>query len=89
MFREYVTALVISYEILIGGEPRVVDSVTYFQNAEDCQQAFQHEDLGEILYAHLRRTYGKRMMMSCEPTNVVSKAMHMHIPPPRPKILED
>jgi len=87
MFTQYVTALVISYVITIGGEPKVVDSVTYFQNAEDCQRAFQHEDLGEILYAHLRRTYGKRMSMSCEPTDIVSKPMN--IPIPRPKILEE
>ena len=87
MFTQYVTALVISYVILIGGEPKVVDSVTYFQNAEDCQQAFQHTNVGENLYAHLRRTYGERMSMSCEPTNIVSKPMN--IPPPRPKILED
>ena len=87
MFTQYVTALVISYVITIGGEPKVVDSVTYFQNAEDCQQAFQHTNVGENLYAHLRRTYGERMMMSCEPTNIVSKPMN--IPPLRPKILED
>ena len=87
MFTEYVTALVISYVITIGGEPKVVDSVTYFQNAEDCQQAFQHTNVGENLYAHLRRTYGKRMSMSCETTNIVSKPMN--IPPPRPKILEE
>ena len=87
MFTQYVTALVISYEILVGGEPRVVDSVTYFQNEEDCQQAFQYDDVGEDLYAYLQRVYGKRMMMSCEVTDLVSKPMN--IPPPRPKILED
>ena len=87
MFTQYITALVISYEILVGGELRVVDSVTYFQNAEDCQQAFQHTSVGKNLYAHLRRTYGKRMMMSCEVTDIVSKPMN--IPPPRPKILEE
>ena len=85
MFTQYVTAMVIAYEILVGGEPRIVTSVTYFQNAEDWQQAFQHTNVGENLYAHLRRTYGERMMMSCEPTNIVSKPMN--IPPPRPKIL--
>ena len=87
MFTQYVTALVISYEILVGGEPRIVDSVTYFQNAEDCQQAFQHTDVGENLYAHLRHVYGERMSMSCETTNIVSKPMN--IPIPRPKILEE
>ena len=87
MLTQYVTALVISYVITIGGEPRVVDSVTYFQNREDCQRAFQHTDVGENLYAYLRRVYGKRMSMSCEPTNIVSKPMN--IPIPRPKILED
>ena len=87
MFTEYVTALVISYVILIGGEPKVVDSVTYFESEDDCQQAFQHTSVGKNLYAHLRRTYGKRMMMSCEVTDIVSKPMN--IPPPRPKILED
>ena len=87
MFTQYVTALVISYVITIGGEPKVVDSVTYFQNAEDCQQAFQHTNVGENLYAHLRRTYGERMMMSCEITDLVSKPMN--IPIPRPKILEE
>lgn len=87
MFTQYVTALVIAYEILVGGEPRLVTSVTYFQSAEDCQQAFQHTNVGKNLYAHLRRTYGKRTMMSCEVTNIISKPMN--IPPPRPKILEE
>ena len=87
MFTEYVTALVISYVILIGGEPKVVDSVTYFESEDDCQHAFQYEEVAEVLYEHLKREYGNRIMMGCEPTNIVSKPMN--IPPPRPKILED
>ena len=87
MFTEYITALVISYVILIGGEPKVVDSVTYFESEDDCQHAFQYEEVAEVLYEHLKREYGNRIMMGCEPTNIVSKPMN--IPPPRPKILED
>ena len=87
MFTQYVTALVISYVILIGGEPKVVDSVTYFESEDDCQHAFQYEEVAEVLYEHLKREYGNRIMMGCEPTNIVSKPMN--IPPPRPKILED
>ena len=87
MFTEYVTALVISYVILIGGEPKVVDSVTYFESEDDCQHAFQYEEVAEVLYEHLKREYRYRIMMGCEPTNIVSKPMN--IPPPRPKILED
>ena len=87
MFTEYITALVISYVILIGGEPKVVDSVTYFESEDDCQHAFQYEEVAAVLYEHLKREYGNRIMMGCEPTNIVSKPMN--IPPPRPKILED
>ena len=87
MFTEYITALVISYVILIGGEPSVVNSVTYFQSEDDCQHAFQHEEVADVLYEHLKREYGNRIMMGCEPTDIVSKPMH--IPTPRPKIMED
>ena len=49
MFTQYVTALVISYVITIGGEPKVVDSVTYFQKMlKIVSKHFNTQMLGKI-----------------------------------------
>jgi hypothetical protein len=87
MLTEYVTALFISYSILVGGEPQKVVSTIWFENEDDCQHAFQHEEVADILYDHIRREYGNSIMMGCEPTQI--KTVYSYVPPPRPKVLEE
>lgn len=87
MFIEYVTALIISYSFTINGNERDLQAVIWFRSEDDCQHAFQFENIADDVYAHLMREYGKDIMMSCEPTNIVS--VPMNLPLPRPKELEE
>jgi hypothetical protein len=91
MFIEYVTALVISYNISIDGELHDVTSHIWFKNQDECQEVFQYNaklsKSVDNLYAHLRNIYGKDIMMGCRQTEIVSKPLN--VPPPRPKELEN
>ena len=91
MFIEYVTALVISYNITIDGQLHDVSSRIWFKNQDQCQEVFQHNaklsKSVDNLYRFLYDTYGKDISMGCKKTNIIS--VPMNLPPPRPKILED